>query len=138
MDAMVSFPQSIFGAVIFATGIAGMATIAMSVPTKGKRVEAAEIVKEHVTKGDRIYPSIIRTIPLVVQAKPEPPAERPSKPVVALAVEEPVPPPNEPPVRRHWHLPDPSHHMKVADVCQRHGGHKVDINHGKSWRCSFK
>ena len=102
------------------------------------------------SKGDR---APIRIIPLPVRPIPvervapsfAPPALQPEAPKLPLpksqdrVVTKEEPPELEPdpaPSRRHWHWHEPS--SRHATICERHGGHKVETHHGKSWRCSYR
>jgi hypothetical protein len=127
-----------YGTTIIAGIVAAVSLGTLSYSMMRPQPPTAPIVAE-TTKSDR---DPIRIIPLptrpiqIERVAPffEPPAPLPNpKPLPKVAAkEEPAelePDPN--PSRRHWHWHEPS-------ICARHGGHRVETHHGKSWRCAFR
>ena len=112
---------------------------------------------QNVLKADRadaVSPRVVRVIPLYREPPLAEPAKPPIAPLVKLAGDPPrapdapltpaaptpqaAPPAlNEhellepgPPIQRHWH-------DSGGNICARHGMHKVETHHGKSWRCQY-
>jgi hypothetical protein len=136
----LTMQQSILGAVAFSIGISVVASLAMYTPKKiivpmAENQNSIPIGRKGDTEKIAYAPSthIVRTIPISVKPTEPPADDRVVEPVSAPApaVEEPVSSPADS-VRRHRR----SRYHHDGDICKRHGMHKVETNHGRSWRCA--
>jgi hypothetical protein len=139
---------------IWAVGLALFAAVLFSLLMMIVQRPAAKI-----EKAERVSERAIRTIPIVPQSPPSwaippqrtaqaaPPKDDDQEncdvPCVtpkelarrrrewlkrSRAIAEPAPVIEDPPEKHH----------RIADICARTGGRKVETHHGRSWRCAYR
>lgn len=145
-ERKLTTPQFLITAIVSSVVIAAATTVvAYRAPKEAKVAEQLKDQSQVPAKGNReVHPVIIRTIPIVPQPKPDwlahakEPVPEEEKDAATLS------PPTEPLVSSEAEPNSPRRHQRSyenhqgGNICTRTGGRRVELNHGKSWRCVYR